>query len=387
MRNKKRILILLLSLVFALALSACGSAGKGPGGGLKAFVPEEDSGTLYFYGVEKQGGDYYVRVLTEYQEDPAEDALLYVLLAEELSAYFQPVGWVGGWSPAEYWSAKELAQADKKGEISTGAEFFYSITDGCMDYLDEHNYYADSEIDLTTGEPIVSPEKILPKKSGEASFYGVLRSQGSYYALVLQEGSGEEYRYLPLAAELEAYFQDPEWIGGWSPEQYLSAEDLAAADEAGKIGFGVTFFYSMTDNCADYLEEDNSYEGTGTNVTNGEFEIAEEDLLYDIPNGEEVILYLYGVVESYGDYYAQVLPEYEQAPEFDDFLYLPLAHALEAWFQIAESDGPWEPVYYWTAEELYVGDTAGMFTWGAEFVCSCTDGYADYLEELEPGNA
>ncbi len=139
---------ILLALTLLLSLSGCTLSS---GGAVTAYLPEEDYGELWFYGIEKQGGVWYAKVLQEPQQAPGEVAFLYVPLAEELYAEFQPTGWVGGWSPDQFWTPKELQNAVQKEKISLGILFTYSMTDGQMDYLVQYNYYEGN--DVTGGAP------------------------------------------------------------------------------------------------------------------------------------------------------------------------------------------------------------------------------------------
>ncbi len=139
----KGIFAIVLSVCLLLSLAACGADGVPED---RIYAPEADGGTFYYYGVEKSAGTYYVRVLREYAEEPSEKDYLYVPLAQELDASFQPEGWVGAWSPNDYATARELAAAHQKGEISTAAKFEYVITGGRMNYLAEYNYYAGNDV-------------------------------------------------------------------------------------------------------------------------------------------------------------------------------------------------------------------------------------------------
>ncbi len=135
-RTKLTILFLLLACV--LLLTACVV--------IDPYVPPADREFLYFYGVEASGGRYYARVLTVYQEDPAEEDLKYVPLADEIIACFQPTGLVGAWNPTEYHSPRELQRAYQKGEITEGAKVYFSMVDGLMSQIYEDNYYEGNDV-------------------------------------------------------------------------------------------------------------------------------------------------------------------------------------------------------------------------------------------------
>ncbi len=259
----KRGISLLLTVGLLLSLAACGLLGTG--GEIRPFIPSQDSGELYFYGVIRRQDTYYVQVLEEYREEPTEEELLCVPLAEELGAYFQPVGWVGGWCPEQYLTARELASACKAGKISTGVRFAYEMENGSMVWLQEYNYYNDSNV--TTGDPSIPEEAILnfgpDADSGLFYLYGVTEENGTYYACVLRQPQETDpeasFLYAPLAYELEAYFQEEGWVGGWCPVQYLSAEELLYGWEEGTVTWGAEFSCLIEDGRLVYLEENNYY--------------------------------------------------------------------------------------------------------------------------------
>ncbi len=139
-----RFVSLIVAICLLLSLIACGGSGISE----KAVVKfgAEESGEFYFYGIVKEKNKYYVRVLSEWQENPDEEDYQYAPLAEEIRATFQPDGWVGAWCPDEYGTAKELAKADKDGVITEGAHFTYEVTDGLMEVLSEINYYEGNDV-------------------------------------------------------------------------------------------------------------------------------------------------------------------------------------------------------------------------------------------------
>lgn len=104
---------------------------------------------------------------------------------------------------------------------------------------------------------------------GQYYFYGVVLKDESYYACVSNrlenEPDREKMLLVPLAAELLAFFQPKGWDGAWSPRQYLTAKDLAAAAENGRIIAGAHFTCGVTDGKMDYLAEINYYEDS--NIT------------------------------------------------------------------------------------------------------------------------
>ncbi len=115
---------------------------------------EEAVETYYFYGIELQDGTYYVRVLRQYEETPADGAYLYLPLAAEIEAYFQEDGTVGAWSPLQYLTVEELASGNDYGRITTGVQFTATSVGGYVIHLEEFNPYTDGDIDLTNGAPI-----------------------------------------------------------------------------------------------------------------------------------------------------------------------------------------------------------------------------------------
>ncbi len=141
--------ILLLSLCLML-LPSCG-ADPVPADAILAYAEGEHSELFYFYGIAQQGDSYYVRVLREFAETPDEGAYLYVPLREDVSALFQPDGWLGAWSPYAYDSAEALHEADQAGKITHGVKFSCFILDGSAEYLAEYDAYTDIPIDITTG--------------------------------------------------------------------------------------------------------------------------------------------------------------------------------------------------------------------------------------------
>ncbi len=118
------------------------------------------------------------------------------------------------------------------------------------------------------GGDVISDDTLLNvsnAETGELYFYGVVKSSGVYYARVLLEyepsPAKDAFLYAPLAEDATAYFQHPDMEGAWSPEQYLSAKELARADKDGVIIHGVSFYYTSTDGNLTYLNQLNYYEG------------------------------------------------------------------------------------------------------------------------------
>ncbi len=115
-------------------------------GTVDVFLPGEDCERLYFYGVKRSSGNYYACVTETYSESPADSELRYVPLAEEIVASFQPNGLVGAWSPTECYSPAALSRAYRKGEITEGAVFYFTMIEGKMTALYEDNYYEGNDV-------------------------------------------------------------------------------------------------------------------------------------------------------------------------------------------------------------------------------------------------
>ncbi len=113
-------------------------------------------------------------------------------------------------------------------------------------------------------EAVISDPGVL--ESDVFYLYGVVKSGEQYYAKILTERretvAEEEFRYLRLADTLTGYFQDPAWIGAWSPEQYLTAKALFDGYKAGVIASGAEFTCVFTDGYVTYLAEENYYRET-----------------------------------------------------------------------------------------------------------------------------
>ncbi len=140
MKETKYLSVFLLLLASLMLFTACNITNISKNS-LNEFTPDEEIEFLFFYGVIKCDGNYYACVLTEYKEEPTDNELKHVRLATELSASFQPEGWVGAWKPDDYSSAKELAEAYNNGKISHGAKFSYIVESGHMTSLHEVDYY------------------------------------------------------------------------------------------------------------------------------------------------------------------------------------------------------------------------------------------------------
>ncbi len=149
-KNTRIIGMLSLFLALALMLAACAdpaiSSVK-----LTAEQIETQSGDYYYAGIVKQKSAYYLKALTEIpQDEAAEGDYRYIPLADELNAAFQEDGWVGAWSPVQYLTAKELAQAELDQKITLYARFSCEIENGKATELMEYDYYQGT--DVTTGK-------------------------------------------------------------------------------------------------------------------------------------------------------------------------------------------------------------------------------------------
>ncbi len=158
MNNRTMFKILSVFLLAALSLlwlSACGAnlppEQKAPEE-IIPFIPEEDSGELFFYGIAEKDGLYYARVSEGYWEEEEKGTFLYIPLAEELMAYFQEKDVIGAWNPQYYRTAEELATGDRENRISHGVVFTYGMEKDRMDFLVEFDPY--EGFDVTTGHPI-----------------------------------------------------------------------------------------------------------------------------------------------------------------------------------------------------------------------------------------
>ncbi len=111
-------------------------------------------------------------------------------------------------------------------------------------------------------EPITGT--IPEEDSGILYFYGVVQQDDRYYVQVSddyqEEPKAEELLYVPLAAELNACFQDNGAIGAWNPRGFHTAEELYEADQDKLITMGVAFEYGMDDGQMDFLGEHNAYQ-------------------------------------------------------------------------------------------------------------------------------
>ena len=74
-----------------------------------------------------------------------------------------------------------------------------------------------------------------------------------------EDGSGGFW--IPISDNVYAEFQDPDWIGAWSPEQYFGAKELKKGFKNGKIGFGSKFSWVIgEDGKISSMYEQNYYE-------------------------------------------------------------------------------------------------------------------------------
>ncbi|MGN0665285.1 MAG: hypothetical protein ACI4KF_02030 [Huintestinicola sp.] len=74
-----------------------------------------------------------------------------------------------------------------------------------------------------------------------------------------EDGSGGFW--LPISDDVYAEFQDPEWVGAWSPEQYFGAKELKKGFKKGNIGFGSRFTWGTgEDGKIAFMYEENYYE-------------------------------------------------------------------------------------------------------------------------------
>ncbi len=91
--------------------------------------------------------------------------------------------------------------------------------------------------------------------------------------------------------------------------------------------------------------------------------------------------YFYGVVKSKGVYYAQLLYEYQEAPDQAELVYAPLADEINALFQPEGWVGGWAPEQYMTPAALRRAANSGKISIGAKFYGWAEDGRLKNLEE------
>lgn len=74
-----------------------------------------------------------------------------------------------------------------------------------------------------------------------------------------EDGSGGFW--MPISDDVYAEFQDPDWIGAWSPEQYFGANELKEGFKKGVVGFCSRFTWATgEDGKITYMYEENYYE-------------------------------------------------------------------------------------------------------------------------------
>ncbi len=126
-------------------------------------------------------------------------------------------------------------------------------------------------------------DEAILSESGDYYFAGMVKNKDTYYVRALlnvPEGEPAEadYRYILLADEITAEFQEDGVVGAWSPLQYFTAKELADGYQDNKIT-GYTKFYCYLENgAAIELFEYNDY--VEFDVTTGEIDVDYIDSWY-----------------------------------------------------------------------------------------------------------
>ncbi|MGN1137130.1 MAG: hypothetical protein ACI4SF_13040 [Oscillospiraceae bacterium] len=205
-----------------------------------------DANVLYLYDVKNNA----IKAGEEWSEDGSDG--FWMPISDDVYAEFQDPDCVGAWSPEQYFGAKELKKGFKKGIVGFGSRFTWSTgEDGKIISMYEENYYEDNNV---TGleDPSTFDAAVL-------YLYDVKSNAIKAGEEWSEDGSGGDW--IPLADDVYAEFQNPDWIGAWSPEQYFGANELKEGFENGVIGFGSKFTCLIgVDGKIRYMYEENYYE-------------------------------------------------------------------------------------------------------------------------------
>lgn len=312
-----------------------------------------DANVLYLYDVKNNA----IKAGEELSEDGSDG--FWMPISDDVYAEFQNPDCIGAWSPNQYFGAKELKEGFENGTVGFCSRFRWSTgEDGKIACLYEENYYEDNNVtgdeennnensNVTGNEESGENSDMVDPSAVDASIlylFDVKNNKIKVGEEWSEDGSGGFW--LPLSGDVYAEFQDPDWIGAWSPEQYFGADELEEGFEEGVVGFGSRFTWSTGDDGKiAYLYEENYYENC--NVT-GDEEVAYTYYLYDVKDNE-------------------VKVSEEWSADGSDGYWLPLSDDVYAEFQDPRCDGAWSPMQYFGADELQEGFESGVIGFGSQF--------------------